>query len=47
MDYDQAKQYLLSRPDAREDYPFGPDVMVPKIKAKCSQRLVLNKALET
>lgn len=34
MNYEQAKQYLLNKPDAREDYPFGPDVLVPKIKGK-------------
>ena len=34
MDYEQAKTYLLSKPEAFEDYPFGPDVMVPKIKGK-------------
>jgi predicted DNA-binding protein (MmcQ/YjbR family) len=31
MHYDEAKAYLLARPEATEDYPFGPDVMVPKI----------------
>ena len=34
MDYDAARVYLLSRPDAFEDYPFGPDVAVMKIGAK-------------
>lgn len=34
MDYDSIKAYLLSKPEAREDYPFGKDVMVPKIKSK-------------
>jgi len=34
MDYDSAKAYLLSKPEAVEDYPFGADVMVPKIKGK-------------
>ncbi len=34
MDYDQAKAYLLGRPAAIEDYPFGPDVLVPKVKCK-------------
>jgi len=27
-------QYLLSKPEAIEDYPFGPDVMVPKVIGK-------------
>ncbi len=30
----QTKAYLLSRPDAWEDYPFGPDVAVMKIRKK-------------
>lgn len=45
MDYDQAKQYLLSRPDAREDYPFGPDVMVPKIKGKMFATLGIEQGI--
>lgn len=32
MDFEAAKSYLLNKPDAREDYPFGPAVLVPKIK---------------
>ncbi len=34
MDYAAAKEYLLNKPDAREDYPFGHDVMVSKVKGK-------------
>lgn len=34
MDYEQARLYLLTKPEAQEDYPFGPDVMVPKVKGK-------------
>lgn len=34
MDYTSAKQYLLGKPQAIEDYPFGPDVAVFKIKQK-------------
>ena len=34
MNYQQAKTYLLSKPAAKEDYPFGPDVLVPKVKGK-------------
>ena len=33
-DYDSAKDYILSKPDAVLDYPFGPDVAVPKIRGK-------------
>ena len=34
MDYQAAKRYLLGKPEAREDYPFYPDVMVPKVRGK-------------
>ena len=34
MNYRQAKRYLLSKPEALEDYPFGPEVAVFKIKNK-------------
>lgn len=43
MDYEQTKAYLLSKPDAREDYPFGADVMVPKIKGKMFATLSFHK----
>lgn len=34
MNYASAREYLLNKPSAREDYPFGPDVMVAKVKGK-------------
>lgn len=34
MDYQSARDYLLSRPQAVEDFPFGPGVAVFKIKGK-------------
>ncbi|WP_295800377.1 MmcQ/YjbR family DNA-binding protein [uncultured Microbulbifer sp.] len=34
MDYQAARTYLLERPEAVEDFPFGPDVAVFKIKGK-------------
>lgn len=34
MDYHLARQYMLKRPEAVEDFPFGPDVGVMKIKGK-------------
>lgn len=43
MDYEQAKAYLLNKPDVREDYPFGPEVMVPKIKGKMFATLGIEK----
>lgn len=43
MNYYEAKTYLLSKPGVREDYPFGPDVMVPKIKSKMFATLGVEK----
>ncbi|NQZ33570.1 MAG: MmcQ/YjbR family DNA-binding protein [Oceanospirillaceae bacterium] len=34
MNYNSAKTYLLSHPEAIEDFPFGPEVAVFKIKGK-------------
>ena len=34
LDAKQAKVYLLNRPEAWEDYPFGPDVVVMKVRKK-------------
>lgn len=34
MDYSSSKQYLLSKPESFEDYPFGADIPVFKIKGK-------------
>lgn len=34
MNYEEARSYLLSMPEAIEDYPFYPDVLVPKVKGK-------------
>ena len=34
MNYKEAKDYLLSKPEAIEDYPFYPDVLVPKVRGK-------------
>lgn len=43
MDYEQAKHYLLNKPDVREDYPFGPEVLVPKIKGKMFATLGIDR----
>jgi|TARA_R110000850_G_scaffold213546_2_gene339563 predicted DNA-binding protein (MmcQ/YjbR family) len=43
MNYDDAKNYLLSKPAVREDYPFGPEVMVTKIKGKMFATLGVEK----
>lgn len=34
MNYAMARAYLLGRPEAFEDFPFGPDVAVMKISDK-------------
>lgn len=34
MDVNATREYLLSKPEAFEDYPFGPDVAVMKVKGK-------------
>ena len=34
MDFEKLNQYLLSKPEAIIDYPFGDDVMVLKVKGK-------------
>ena len=40
MNYDGARSYLLARPEAWEDYPFGRDVAVIKIANKMFATLV-------
>ncbi|MFT5708431.1 MAG: putative DNA-binding protein (MmcQ/YjbR family) [Oceanospirillaceae bacterium] len=48
MNYQQARSYLLSKPEAREDFPFGPEVAVFKIKDKMFATLnTLAKSYET
>ena len=42
MNYDHARSYLLSKPEAFEDFPFGPDVAVMKIKDKMFATLALD-----
>lgn len=34
MNQNEVKDYLLSKPEAEEDFPFGPDTMVFKVKGK-------------
>ena len=34
MNFDSARAYLLQRPEALEDFPFGPDVYVYKVANK-------------
>ncbi|KGD65422.1 hypothetical protein Y5S_01315 [Alcanivorax nanhaiticus] len=42
MDVDAARQYLLGKPEAIEDYPFGPDVAVMKVRGKMFATLSLS-----
>ncbi|WP_251358690.1 MmcQ/YjbR family DNA-binding protein [Kangiella sp. TOML190] len=46
MDSQQAKQYVLSKPEAIEDHPFGPDVAVFKVKGKMFATLALGDGKE-
>ena len=40
MNYDRARTYLLAKPEAYEDFPFGPDVAVMKVAGKMFATLV-------
>lgn len=41
MNYQQVRGYLLARPEAREDYPFGPEVAVFRIVEKMFATLAM------
>jgi len=43
LTYQQAEQYLLNKPEARVDYPFGDDIKVFKVKNKMFATLALGK----
>ncbi len=43
MDFEQCHKYLLQRPAAFKDYPFGPDVAVYKVHKKMFATLGHNK----
>lgn len=45
MNYSSARSYLLSRPETVEDFPFGPDVAVFKIKGKMFATLATQDGL--
>jgi len=44
--YDSARDYMLSKPGAILDYPFGPDVGVPKIRGKMFATLGVEDAVD-
>jgi predicted DNA-binding protein (MmcQ/YjbR family) len=43
MDYETVKAYLLNKPEAIEDYPFGPNILIAKIKGKMFASLTTNQ----
>ena len=45
MDYQSAKNYLLNKPEAVEDYPFGPQAAVFKVKQKMFAILMLKEGV--
>lgn len=45
MDYDQARSYLLSQPEAWEDMPFGPGVTVLKVLDKMFATLAFDDGI--
>jgi predicted DNA-binding protein (MmcQ/YjbR family) len=47
MDFKQCRKYLLQRPTAFEDYPFGPDVAVFKVNKKMFSTLGYDKDIAT
>jgi predicted DNA-binding protein (MmcQ/YjbR family) len=47
MDYQEVRTYLLNKPKAREDFPFGPDTAVFKIKGKMFATLMQKKDADT
>jgi len=40
MNYKSAEKNLLSKPESRKDFPFGPDVAVFKVKSKMFATLI-------
>ena len=45
MNFDTTRTYLLLRPGAWEDFPFGPDVYVYKIENRMFATLALEKGV--
>ena len=44
MNFADARNYLLAKPEAFEDFPFGPDVAVMKVGKKMFATLVENNS---
>jgi predicted DNA-binding protein (MmcQ/YjbR family) len=47
MKLDQIRQYLLSKPEAQEEFPFGPQVAVMKIRSKMFATLAADRGYIT
>jgi predicted DNA-binding protein (MmcQ/YjbR family) len=45
MDFDAAREYLRRRPEAVEDFPFGPDIYVYKIRGRMFATLASDAGL--
>ncbi len=45
MNHDAARAYLLAKPEAIEDFPFGPDVAVFKVAGKMFATLSTHKGI--
>ena len=45
MEFDAARDYLLAHPEAVEDFPFGPEVSVFKVKGKMFATLGIEKGV--
>ena len=45
MDYHQARDYLSGKPEAVEDFPFGPEVAVFKVRGKMFATLGIEKGV--
>jgi predicted DNA-binding protein (MmcQ/YjbR family) len=45
MSYDEARAYLLKRPEAFEDVPFGPGVFVYKIEDRMFATLAMESGV--
>ncbi|MEM9395883.1 MAG: MmcQ/YjbR family DNA-binding protein [Pseudomonadota bacterium] len=43
MNYNRAREYLLSKPEAIEDFPFGPEVAVMKVDNKMFATLAFDR----
>lgn len=46
MNFEQTKQYIMAKPEAVENFPFGPDVSVFKVKHKMFATLSMGRNSE-